>query len=351
MRAEDLVVEVRDKALTRLGQILPADLDGKFTIADSAMGEWKLRLRADHPMATHLRTPGAGIIVTGPDGVLMSGPMVKSDLEVTFEDQTGVVTVEGVTDEVILWDSLAWPTPDFDFTLGSLMPDGWDIQIGLPLDLMLHFLDVNLGRLEIGMLGYGIGFDASALDPPPSWGPNLITNSAPALPAVWSDNSGYTWYIWGEMGDSMGPIGITTTCYETTMITLFSDVDVWPVLGGTEAIPVTEGTSYQVSAQVGAWPTGGSPYEVRTGVRWFDVDGVFISESMDATAVITVEGGGVPWMENGTPYTNLWTASPVGVHVAPTGAVYGRPAIRFTGTDPDFTGQLYVADFHFQAAV
>ena len=159
MRAEDLTVEVRDKTLARLGQIPASYLNlTKCTARDSAVGEWALTIPADHPLATPLRTPGAGIIVTLASGeVFLSGPMTKATSDSTYSDTAGVLTVEGVTDEIVLWDALAWPDPDlpigeqgdYDLWLGDLSLD--------PLGALGSFLS-NLGRLPVGSLGYGMTF-------------------------------------------------------------------------------------------------------------------------------------------------------------------------------------------------
>ncbi|MFG2209948.1 siphovirus ReqiPepy6 Gp37-like family protein [Streptomyces sp. NPDC091682] len=111
MRAEDLLVEVRDKALTRVGAI-PADL---LTLEaediHNNVGTWKLSINAEHPLATVLSTPGAGIIVTGPSDVLFSGPVTRTENASTATDPLGTLKVEGVDDTVILSDMLAWPDP------------------------------------------------------------------------------------------------------------------------------------------------------------------------------------------------------------------------------------------------
>lgn len=111
MRQEDLLVEVRDKSLTRVGAI-PSDLlTMEAQDVHNNVGAWKLQLNAEHPLAAVLSTPGAGIIVTGPSDVLFSGPVTKTESAVTATDPLGTLTVEGVDDTVILSDMLAWPDP------------------------------------------------------------------------------------------------------------------------------------------------------------------------------------------------------------------------------------------------
>ena len=77
MRVDDLTVEVRDKSLGRVGQLSGADLVGaEFILRHNEVGSWKVNLHSTYTMADLLRTPGYGLIVTGPDGVIMSGPML-----------------------------------------------------------------------------------------------------------------------------------------------------------------------------------------------------------------------------------------------------------------------------------
>ncbi|WP_369186486.1 siphovirus ReqiPepy6 Gp37-like family protein [Streptomyces sp. R08] len=111
MRQEDLLVEVRDKSLTRVGTI-PADL--LLLEAEDIhnnVGTWKLTISSEHWLAPVLSTPGAGLIVTGPSDVLFSGPVTKTETAVTATDPLGTLTVEGVDDTIILSDMLAWPQP------------------------------------------------------------------------------------------------------------------------------------------------------------------------------------------------------------------------------------------------
>lgn len=162
MRVEDLTVEVRDKTLARLGTITPDYLDASFTIVDSAVGEWRLTLPMEHPMAAHLRTPGAGIIVALHGETVFSGPMTKATSSTTWEDQRGVLVVEGVSDEIVLWDTLAWPDPDFDWS-DYTMDVAFDEFTGLPWDAMEYFIDANLGRFDVGSLGSFLTVDLSAV--------------------------------------------------------------------------------------------------------------------------------------------------------------------------------------------
>ncbi len=116
MRVDDITVEVRDKDLERVGQLSGTDIVGaEFILRHNQVGAWKVKLHATSPMADLLRTPGYGLIVTGPSGVIMSGPMLSAALEQTQDDAEGSWTIEGVDDSVILMERplirrLATPT-------------------------------------------------------------------------------------------------------------------------------------------------------------------------------------------------------------------------------------------------
>lgn len=74
MRVDDLTVEVRDRTLKRVGQVTPAYLDLKARTKWCGVGEWTVTLPGDHPMVSYLSEPGSGLLVTGPDGVVVHPP-------------------------------------------------------------------------------------------------------------------------------------------------------------------------------------------------------------------------------------------------------------------------------------
>lgn len=111
MRPEDFIVEVRNADLARVGQIQPELLNLKAGLAYNNVGNWTLQLPADHRLATPLRTPGAGLIVYGPDDVLFSGPAIMPSITWSSASPRGLLTITGVTDEIHLADRLAWPDP------------------------------------------------------------------------------------------------------------------------------------------------------------------------------------------------------------------------------------------------
>jgi microcystin-dependent protein len=143
MQASDITVEVRDKDLNRLGIIHPNDLDLSATEVYNNVGQWTLKLPIEHRLADALRTPGAGIIVTGPLDVLFSGPVTVPELSATPEDPLGTLTVEGVTDDIILRDYVCFPDP----TNGdpTTQTKAHDIRTG-PVESVMHsYVRANLG--------------------------------------------------------------------------------------------------------------------------------------------------------------------------------------------------------------
>ncbi|WP_031513713.1 siphovirus ReqiPepy6 Gp37-like family protein [Streptomyces sp. NRRL F-5123] len=143
MKLSDITVEVRDKSLTRRGLIRPEELSMTLTDNFNNIGSWSLTLAAENPLADVLRQPGAGIIVTGPTDVLMSGPMVKAEFAATQDDPGGSISFDGVSDTVILADTLAFPDPT--------NPDGdsqtlaHDVRQGKAEDVMHAFVMANIG--------------------------------------------------------------------------------------------------------------------------------------------------------------------------------------------------------------
>jgi hypothetical protein len=141
----EFTVEVRDKTLARVGQILPEDLNLTVNETFNNVGSWTLVLANGHPMVPTLRTPGAGIIVTRVDtgAVLFSGPVVSPSLEVSTAAPDGTVTISGVSDSVILADRLAYPSP----TIGdaTAQTSSNDTRTGIAEDLMFAYVDQNIG--------------------------------------------------------------------------------------------------------------------------------------------------------------------------------------------------------------
>ncbi|MDX3525071.1 siphovirus ReqiPepy6 Gp37-like family protein [Streptomyces sp. ID05-39B] len=143
MRLEDITVEVRDKSLARRGLVRPEELQLEATDNFNGVGTWKLTLGAERPLAQVLRQPGAGLIITGPNDVLMSGPMVKAEFAATQEDPGGSITFEGVSDSICLADALAYPDPTN--ANGASQTKAHDVRQGKAEDVMHSFVMANIG--------------------------------------------------------------------------------------------------------------------------------------------------------------------------------------------------------------
>ena len=148
MRAEDLTVEVRDVNLKRKGIILTRDLSLSAKIRWSSVGEWKLTLPGDHPMVPYLRTPGSGLIVTGPTGpstlgTVFSGPTIQPKRLRNLKNPDGTLTFSGVTDEIHLQDSLAYPSPSVANPAAQTATN--DVRTGKTETLMRQYVDANIG--------------------------------------------------------------------------------------------------------------------------------------------------------------------------------------------------------------
>lgn len=144
MKVSDLIVEVRDADLNRVGQILATDLVG-FTgvLRFRKVGTWEIPLRYDNPLADALRAPGAGIIVTGPTGVLFSGPTQSATRSQSQDDPIGTWTIRGVTDEVVLGERLAYATPSTADVTAQV--DEQDVRTGAASTVMYGYVDANIG--------------------------------------------------------------------------------------------------------------------------------------------------------------------------------------------------------------
>lgn len=144
MQVEDLTVEVRDITNTRVGLLTPADLvASKFISKFNNVGSWTVELPYGHALADVLRTPGSGIIVTGPDGVLLSGPMVQSQLAQTIDDPEGTWTITGVDDSVILNDRLAYPSPGVSDVAAQTVAN--DVRTGSAETVLKQYVTYNIG--------------------------------------------------------------------------------------------------------------------------------------------------------------------------------------------------------------
>ena len=145
MRVEDLVVEVRDRSLDRIGVIPVQDLVGAtFVVRYNNVGTWSVTVPYNNRLGEFLRLPGYGIVVTGPGNqVLISGPTLTAKLEQTQDNTDGTWLIEGSSDDIILSERLAYPTPSTaDVTAQT---SGYDIRTGPAETVIKEYIDVNMG--------------------------------------------------------------------------------------------------------------------------------------------------------------------------------------------------------------
>ncbi len=143
MRLEDLTLEVRNKSRQRVGQLIGADLVGaQFVLRFNSAGEWRLRIPATSTLVDDLRTPGFGVILTGPDGVLLSGPVLSARLVQSQDDIEGAWEIEGSDDTLILQERLAYPEPANPDVATQALTN--DIRLGNAETVLKGYIDSNL---------------------------------------------------------------------------------------------------------------------------------------------------------------------------------------------------------------
>jgi len=143
MIIDDLTVEVRDKSLNRVGQLLGAEVLGaKFIVRHNNVGYWFVKLPASSPLVGSLRTPGFGLVVTGPGGVIISGPTISAELVQTQDDLQGVWFIGGRDDSRVLEERLAYPQPgNADVATQNVSND---VRTGASETVMKAYVDANL---------------------------------------------------------------------------------------------------------------------------------------------------------------------------------------------------------------
>lgn len=144
MELNDLTIEVRDTNNNRVGQMLPTDLVGStFINRKNNVGSWEIRVANGSSMGELLRTPGYGIIVTGPDGILISGPTTSAILDQSVDNPLGDWVITGADDSVILTERLAYPLPSTaDVTAQTVANDE---RTGAAEYVLKQYLDANIG--------------------------------------------------------------------------------------------------------------------------------------------------------------------------------------------------------------
>lgn len=144
MQLTDLTIEVRDSNFNRVGQLTPADLVGSTFISRfNNVGSWEVKVANGSTMGELLRTPGYGLIVTGPNGVLISGPTTGAVLEQSVTNPLGDWKITGTDDSVILVERLAYPLPsEADVTKQTVAHDD---RTGAAEYVLKQYVDVNIG--------------------------------------------------------------------------------------------------------------------------------------------------------------------------------------------------------------
>jgi hypothetical protein len=145
MQVEELIIEVRNPSNSRIGQFRPGDLVGaKFILKFNNVGTWEMRLPQGHRLGEFLRLPGYGIIVTGPDNsVIFSGPTLSAKLEQTATNIDGDWTIVGSSDDIILNERLAYPTPSTaDVTAQT---SAYDVRSGAAETVLKSYVNANIG--------------------------------------------------------------------------------------------------------------------------------------------------------------------------------------------------------------
>lgn len=145
MLVEDLIVEVRDPSLERIGQIIPEDLVGAtFVVRYNNVGVWSLTLPFGNRLGELLRLPGYGIVVTASDGTtIISGPTITAKLEQTQDNIQGNWLIEGASDDIVLTERLAYPTPATADVTAQTQP--YDLRSGAVETVIKEYVDANIG--------------------------------------------------------------------------------------------------------------------------------------------------------------------------------------------------------------
>ncbi len=144
MQPDDVTIEVLDRNLQRVGQILPEQwTDAKPILRLRAVGDWTMSLPVDLPATALLAQPGAGILVTGPTGELFSGLVGKGSEKADQKDPVGTITFTGPDFNQVLADALAWPDPaNGDETTQAT---AYDLRSGPAETVIRSLVDANIG--------------------------------------------------------------------------------------------------------------------------------------------------------------------------------------------------------------
>lgn len=139
-------VYARDGLLQRQGEIDDfADLEAIRRWND--IGSWTLTIDRRSPMASILRDPGAGIIITRDDSVWMSGPWTKAHHAVKNSQE--VLELSGSDDNIWLRRRQASPSPTESvppYTIQS-----YDVRTGIASTILRQYVNMNLGPGAAGV--------------------------------------------------------------------------------------------------------------------------------------------------------------------------------------------------------
>lgn len=154
MISSDLIVEVRDAHLNRVGVIFPRDMTCNINPVSNDLGTWTVTVSTTHACADALSTPGSGIVATDitTGAVILSGPatQIEYDEDTSSGGDVTKVTVSGTGDNIYLQDRLAWSDPmstQISATDGEMLDaeNMYDEQTGPSETLIHHYVDVNMG--------------------------------------------------------------------------------------------------------------------------------------------------------------------------------------------------------------
>lgn len=145
MNLTELTLEVRDPSFQRIGQITDVDLVGsRFIMRYNGVGDWQINLSGQARLVEQLRTPGYGIVLTGPQGVILSGPTISAELKQSTKDPEGMWVIKGASDALILQERLAYPQPDnADVTTQNI---AYDTRTGAAETVIKGYVADNIGK-------------------------------------------------------------------------------------------------------------------------------------------------------------------------------------------------------------
>lgn len=143
LRPEQLIIEARNKAKDRIGQIALKDIRNlEIVLNHNNVGTWSITISADHPLVKTLRKKGAGLVVATDAGTIISGNMTSVKYEYNAEDPTGFLIISGVDDNQYLADALAYPDPANN---AENQTKAKDTRSGSAEAIMKGFVRANIG--------------------------------------------------------------------------------------------------------------------------------------------------------------------------------------------------------------